>query len=285
MPESPRPNWKYWTEPIWLEIDCLRTAYRRKGTGPTLVYLHGAGLTRAWLPLYEELSRSFDLVVPEHPGFGDTRMPDWLTGVDDLVLHYDALLETLDLGDVHLVGHSLGGWIAAYLAIFYPRRFKSLTLITPAGLRVPDAPMTDPFRLSPETALETLLGNHGADYLDYFERGDEIETTIDAYTESITFARLMWNPRYDIKLDRRLARVRIPTLVIAAQDDRLLPAPHPRRWAELIPGAQLRVLEGDPDEPTGHLVIIQKPAALAGMIAAHAGSGTRRETAAAMEMS
>jgi hypothetical protein len=53
----------------------------------------------------------------------------------------------------------------------------------------------------------------------------------------------------------------------------------------LIPDAQLRVLEGDPDQPTGHLLIIQKPAGLADMITAHAGSGTGREAAAAMEMS
>jgi pimeloyl-ACP methyl ester carboxylesterase len=254
-----------------VDVEGLKTAYRRQGEGDTLLYLHGAGLTQAWLPLYDELAKSFDVVVPEHPGFGDTPMPDWLTGIDDLVLHYDALIDDLDLEGVHLVGHSLGGWIAAYLAIFYPHRFKSLTLITPAGLRVPDTPMTDPFRLSPEMALELLLGDSGPKYLDYFDRGDEIEAMIQEYSEAITFARLMWNPRYDLKLDRRLARVHMPTLVIAAEDDRLLPMAHPQRWAELIPDAELRVLEGDEGEPTGHLLIIQQPERLAEAIGAHGG--------------
>jgi pimeloyl-ACP methyl ester carboxylesterase len=285
MTEPPTPAWKYWTEPSWIEVENLNTAYRRHGTGDTLLYLHGAGLTRAWLPLYDELSRAFDVVVPEHPGFGDTPMPVWLTGIDDLVLHYDALLDGLGLTDVHLVGHSLGGWIAAYLAIFYPDRFRSLTLITPAGLRVPDRPMADPFRMSFESAVDTLLGEKGENYLEYFDRGDETEAMIHAYAESITFARLMWNPRYDVKLDRRLKRMRVPTRVIAAENDRLLPAAHPARWAELIPGAELRVLQGDPDEPTGHLLIIQQPSALADLIAAHASAALSQRSPSATEAS
>ncbi len=283
MTEALAQTWKYWTEPSFVDVDGVDTAYRRKGTGDSLVYLHGAGLTRAWLPLYEQLSQSFDVVVPEHPGFGDTAMPDWLTGIDDLVLHYDALLDALGLDRVHLVGHSLGGWIGAYLAIFYPHRFQSLTAITPAGLRVPDAPITDPFRLSPESALETLLGEESANYLEYFDRGDELEATIHGYSESITFARLMWNPRYDVKLDRRLARISVPTLVLAAEDDRLVPEAHPKRWAELISGAQLRVVKGRPGEPTGHLVIIQQPQAIAEMVHEHARDAAARSSQAMTE--
>ncbi|HTX07346.1 MAG TPA: alpha/beta fold hydrolase [Solirubrobacteraceae bacterium] len=269
MAEAAASTWKHWTEPSFVDVDGLSSAYRRKGDGDVLLYLHGAGLTRAWLPLYDELSHGFDVVVPEHPGFGDTALPDWLTGIDDLVLHYDALLDALGLEHVHLVGHSLGGWIASYLAIFYPHRFDSLTLITPLGLRVPDAPMTDPFRLSPELALNTLLGEQSANYLEYFDRGDETEAMIHAYAESITFARLLWNPRYDVKLDRRLTRIQTPTLVLAAEDDRLIPSAHPKRWAELIPGSELRVVAGTRDEPTGHLVIIQQPEALAELIGSH----------------
>ena len=272
MTDAIAPTWAHWTEPSFVEVDGLRTAYRRGGEGPTLLYLHGAGLTRAWLPLYGHLSESFDVVVAEHPGFGDTAMPDWLKGMDDLVLHYDAVIRGLGLEDLHLVGHSLGGWIAAYLAIFYPDRFRSLTLVTPAGLRVPEAPMADAFRMSPEIALDTLLGVAGERYLEYLDRGDETEAMIHNYAESITFARLMWNPRYDVTLDHRLGRVAIPTQVIGVDDDRLIPAEHPRRWAELIPGAELRTLAGTAEEPTGHLAIIQQPERLAAMIAEHASA-------------
>jgi pimeloyl-ACP methyl ester carboxylesterase len=235
------------------------------------LYLHGGGLTLQWLPLYEHLSRRFDVVVPEHPGFGDTPMPEWLRSVDDLVLHYDALIDTLGLDRVHLVGHSIGGWIAACLAITYPRRFASLTLINPIGLRVPEAPMTDAFRMGPEQAFDILLNGAPAEkYLEYFQQQGELEDMIQAYSESITFARLMWNPRYDIRLDHRLARIRIPTLVVGVDEDRLVPNAHIARWAELIPGAETASVAGDDGEPTGHLVIIQQPERLAAVVAAHA---------------
>ena len=266
-----RRSWAYWTEPEWVEVDGVNSAYRRKGEGDSLLYLHGAGLTRQWLPLYEHLSQRFDVVVPEHPGFGDTPMPDWLRSVDDLVLHYDGLIDALGLERVHLVGHSLGGWIAASLAITYPRRFQSLTLITPVGLRMPEAPVADAFRMGPEQAFEMLLNGAPTDkYMEHFVQAGELEDTIQAYSESITLARLMWNPRYDIRLDHRLARVRIPTLVIGAEEDRLIPNAHIARWAELIEGAETSTVTGEPDEPTGHLLIIQQPVQLAGAVAAHA---------------
>jgi pimeloyl-ACP methyl ester carboxylesterase len=263
-------SWKYWTEPAWVDVDGVQTAYRRKGSGEPLVYLHGAGLTRAWLPLYERLSERFDVIVPEHPGFGDTKMPPWLSSVDDLVLHYDAFLRELGIERPHLVGHSMGGWVAASLAYTYPTRFASLALVTPAALRVPDAPMTDPFRLGPDTAMEVLLsGAPPENYLEYFDQAGELEDTIQAFSESITFARLLWNPRYDLRLDRRLRRVQAPTLVVAAEDDRLIPNVHTERWAELIDGATRTTVSGD-GEATGHLLIIQVPDRLAAVLADHA---------------
>ena len=61
--------------------------------------------------------RRFDVIVPEHPGFGDSDTPDWLDTIHDLAYFYLDFLEQLDLDRVHLVGISLGGWIAAELAV------------------------------------------------------------------------------------------------------------------------------------------------------------------------
>ena len=108
----PRPR-SYYNEPQWIGVGDLDVAYRRKGTGEPTLFLHGAGFTRMWLPFHEWLSQSVDLIAPEHPGYGATEMPDWLEGFEDLVLHYDDLLDAFGLETVHLVGYSLGGWIAA----------------------------------------------------------------------------------------------------------------------------------------------------------------------------
>lgn len=90
------------------------------------------------------------MIAPEHVGYGGTPMQDWLESIDDLVLHYDELRRTLGLEAIDLVGYSLGGWIAAAYAVTYPERLRSLTLITPIGLRIPGKPpFADLFQMTP----------------------------------------------------------------------------------------------------------------------------------------
>src|SRR3979490_1377366 len=96
--------------------DC-NIALMRGGSGPPLVFLHGAGGASAWLPCMGALTEKFDVIVPEHPGFGASDTPDWLDTIHDLAYFYLDVLADLDLDRVHLVGVSLGGWIAAELAV------------------------------------------------------------------------------------------------------------------------------------------------------------------------
>jgi pimeloyl-ACP methyl ester carboxylesterase len=255
----------HYTEPDVLDVQGLPVAYRRKGTGPVTLFLHGAGGTCMWLPFYERLAQSVDLIAPEHPGFGDTPMPDWLDGFDDLVLHYRAFFDALGLDRLHLIGFSLGGWIGADLAIFYPDRVKSLTLITPAGLRMPEAPMTDFMRMPPERIPGLLFNDAWQDYLEFLPDPHDIDAAIRGYGEASTFAKLAWNPRYDYRLDRRLANVQIPALVIEPDEDRLIPNVHCERWVELLPNARLEKVSGGKN-PTGHGLIMQEPDRAAGVI-------------------
>jgi pimeloyl-ACP methyl ester carboxylesterase len=271
--ETPR-NWAHWTEPERVAVEGVDVAYRRKGRGEPLLYLHGAGLTRQWLPLYDRLAERFDVIVPEHPGYGDTPLPDWLHSFDDLVLHYDAFLVTLGVERPHLVGHSLGAWAAAELAVFYPRRFASLALIAPMGLRAEGATVGDPFKHSPEAMGELLLNGAIGSYTSHFEQEEPLEQMLHAYGESITLARLAWNPRYDVKLERRLARVAAPALVVHAADDRFVHRAHSARYAELLPDARLEVVDGAGGEDASHLVILQQPEALAALLAEHAAGAT-----------
>jgi pimeloyl-ACP methyl ester carboxylesterase len=262
-PEStvPRPR-HYYTDPDWIDVEGVRVAYRRKGGGAPTLYLHGAGLTRMWLPFYERLSGSVDLIAPEHPGYGETEMPEWLDGFDDLVIHYDGLIEALSLERPHLVGYSLGGWIAAELAVFYPRRFASVTLIVPAGLRIPGKPIGDLFAMMPDQAFATFFNDPAnlAEVLPDFESLEEVE---HQYGEAATLARLAWNPRFDPKLERRLPRVESPTLVVRAEQDRLIPDEMAERYAELIPGARIETVPG-----TGHALVVEQPERTADAIAA-----------------
>jgi pimeloyl-ACP methyl ester carboxylesterase len=209
-----------------------------------------------------------DLIAPEHPGYGETPMPPWLRGFDDLVLHYDEFLDVMELDRVHVVGYSLGGWIAAEIAAFYPQRLRSLTLICPAGLRVPGQPAPNLIAMTTEAVWQTLFNDDSAaervkpDY----SSNDEV---VHLYGEATTFARLAWNPQYDIALERRLRRVECPALVLGAEHDRVIPDAVCDRYAELI-GARIERIDG-----TGHALAIEQPDRAADLIAGHVTAAAR----------
>lgn len=255
--------WPFYTQPKFEDIRGLKTAYRRKGAGEPVVYLHGAGLTRRWLPFHEELSKRADLIAPEHPGYGDTPFPDWLDGFPDLVLHYAEFFDRLGLGKVHLVGHSFGGWIAAEIASYYPERLASLQLIAPAGLQ--GAFRHDVFRQSGDEVVERIFNGKAEKYPDYLEEGDPVEALVHNYQELTTLARLAWQPRHNAKLERRLGRVRAPTQVILTEEDRVIDNAVAARYGDIIPGAVVTTIVNEEDSTT-HLPFVQAPAKLAGLV-------------------
>jgi pimeloyl-ACP methyl ester carboxylesterase len=248
----PRPP-NYYTEPEWVEVEGVRVAYRRKGTGEPTVFFHGAGFTRMWLPLHDTMAGAVDLIAPEHPGYGATEPPAWLDGFDDLVIHYDAFLDALGLDQVHLVGYSLGGWIAAEFASFYPKRLRSLTLMTPAGLRIMGKPIPNPVAMLPEEFFD-LIFNDKTNMGEYLPDVESLDEIVHQFGEATTLARLAWNPQYDLKLEHRLARVKCPSLVVRAENDRLIPGEMADRYAELLPSSRTETVAG-----TGHAIAYEQP--------------------------
>src|SRR5262245_33454623 len=129
----------------------------RGGSGPPLLFLHGSSGAGAWLPFMQSLAARFDVIVPEHPGFGDSDTPDWLDTIHDLAYFYLDFLEQLDLDRVHLVGVSLGGWIAAELAVRDTYRLSSLTLVDAAGIHVSGVTQIDAFLRSDEQRIRDFF--------------------------------------------------------------------------------------------------------------------------------
>jgi pimeloyl-ACP methyl ester carboxylesterase len=256
----PRPR-HFYTEPEWLDVGAVRVAYRRKGAGEPTLYFHGAGFTRQWLPHLEHLSQRVDVIAPEHPGYGETEMPEWLDGFDDLVIHYDQLLDELGLDTVHLVGYSLGGWLAAEFASFYPRRLRSLTLMVPAGLRIADKPIPNPVAMMPDAFFDLIFNDKANMHqvLPDFESLDEI---VHQYGEGATLARLAWDVQYNLALERRLRRVTCPSLVVRAEQDRLICDEMAERYAELLPHSRVETIPG-----TGHALAVEQPEKVAAAIA------------------
>ena len=121
----------------FVEIAGARVSVMRAGQGEPLLFLHGAG-GRTWSPLHDRLAERFEVIAPEHPGFGRCELPEWMASMADLALYYLDFLEALDLRGVHLAGHSLGGWLAGEIAIRNTSRLASVSLLAPAGIAAPE---------------------------------------------------------------------------------------------------------------------------------------------------
>jgi pimeloyl-ACP methyl ester carboxylesterase len=245
-------------EPTVLDVAGTPVAVRRKGSGRPLLFLHGAGFTGQWLRFHEALAQGADVIAPEHVGFGDTPLQDWLDGFDDLVLHYDDVRTTLGLDEpFDLVGYSLGGWIAAAYATFYPEKLRTLTLITPAGFPLAGGSVVDLFHMYPEELFGTLF-NDMTNVAEVAPDPTDIDAAVKGYEEASTTARLVWERRDDPKMPRRLRRVTTPSLVVGAEHDRLVPDEAADAYAAALPNSELVRIPG-----TGHALVVEQPAAVA----------------------
>jgi pimeloyl-ACP methyl ester carboxylesterase len=233
----------------FVSIAGTRTHLIRGGRGTPLLVLHpefGAG---RWFPYHEQLAARFQIFAPDHPGFGESDRPDWLRGIDDMVFHYVDLLDALHLERVSVLGTSIGGWIAAELAVARPDRIERLVLVAAAGIKVEGVERFDVF-LNPieETLLHLFHDPARTAQLLPTEMGADV--IVRAYREASSLARLAWNPYlYNPKLEHRLRRITAPTLIVWGENDRFLPVTHARAYAKLIAGSQLRLIAN-----CGHLV-------------------------------
>jgi pimeloyl-ACP methyl ester carboxylesterase len=87
------------------------------------------------------LAERYEVLVPEHPGFGESDDPQWIRSMPDLAMFYLDFVEAMGLDQVYLIGNSLGGWLAAEILIRDWARFRSLVQLAPAGIRIRPRPI------------------------------------------------------------------------------------------------------------------------------------------------
>jgi len=224
-------------------FDGCRVRIMRAGKGRPLFYLHGARGASTWLPFMQLLAQRFDVIVPEHPGFGQSDTPDWLDNVGDLAYFYLDVLDGLGLDGVHLLGSSLGGWLAAEIAVRSCARLKSLVLSAAAGIHVKGVSKGDIFLWSPEKFARSMYHDQALADAALAQPLSEAEQMADMKNRLAT-AKLAWQPRlYNPHLAKWLHRIAVPTLIVWGDDDKIIPPPYGPAFAKLIPGARLEVIK------------------------------------------
>ena len=194
-----------------LELGSGSIHVQRGGEGPPLLFLHAAGGAGAWHPFLGLLARRFAVVAPDHPGFGGSDDLPEVEAMDDLVYHYLDVLDRLGLERVHVVGGSLGGWLAAELAVHSPERIERLALLGAAGLRVPGNMATDIFLMTPDQVVTTLFHDPAA-AAGMFPEEPDVDFILATYRDQAGLARYGWAPYLNNpKLERRLHRITAPT--------------------------------------------------------------------------
>jgi pimeloyl-ACP methyl ester carboxylesterase len=244
-----------------ININGCKLSFARSGKGAPLVYLHGTDGLAEWPSILDSLAERFDVIVPDHPGFGASETPQWIDDVADLAYIYLDAVAKLGLSGVHVVGQSLGGWIALEMAVRSTQHLRSLTLISSAGIHVKGVPKADIFMIDPEEQArlayaDPKLGEQAA------QRAGADKFQELAVLNRIASARFGWQPRFfNPRLERWLHRVNVPTHVIWGDGDRIIPPAYAEAFHRLIPGSTLTMIPN-----AGHLPHIEcAPAVAAAM--------------------
>ncbi len=248
---------------LFTEIDGIRVRYARRGeegsTRVPVLFLHGfGGDLDNWLFNLDAVAAAAPVIALDLPAHGqsDARLPGGGTLADlaAFVLHF---LDTIGVERVHVVGHSMGGAVAAQMALAAPQRIASLVLIASAGLGAEiNTGYTEAFvaaatRRELKPVVEQLFADPGLvsrqmlDDLLKYKRLDGVPQALAQLG-----ATLFGGGRQVAQPVAQLAGRGVPMTVVWGREDRIIPATHA---ASAPAGARVQVLEG-----AGHMVMMEK---------------------------
>ena len=232
------------------------------GEGAPLLWLHGSqgfNAKQEFVPLFSARRR---LIVPSHPGFGRSGLPDWLDSIDDIAHIYLELMDTLGLDKADIVGCSIGGWIAAEMATKVPERVGRLVMVGPVGVKVGSADKLDipDIFAMPQADVNKLVYHDPSKAPDIARMPDD-ELAI-MFRNRETTALLVWEPwMHSTKLKHRLHRVKAPALFVRGASDGLVSGDYLTAYAGLMPSARTVAIPA-----AGHAPHLEQPDAFASAV-------------------
>jgi len=247
-----------------MELKTIKThrapiRYYEGGKGQPVVFLHGAGGIRDDDAFLAKLTESFHVYAPLIPGYGDSEECHEIRDMLDFTLHTWDVVDALGLKDPILVGHSMGGMIAAEMAAISPNDVSRLALIAPAGLWLDDHPIADIFTKLPyempallfhdveagKARLTTGLAMDDPKFLQNF---------LVTNARQLGMAGRLLFPVPERGLSERLYRVKAKTVLVWGDSDKVVSPVYAHEFKRLIKGAQLVSIP-----EAGHMVLQEKP--------------------------
>jgi len=231
------------------------------GAGAPLVFLHGAGGLFPENPFLDALAQRYHVFAPELPGYGESTGEELLEDMLDFTLHGWDVVDALGLERPHLIGHSMGGMIAAEMACLAPRDAGKLVLAAPAGLWIPEHPIPDLFSFLPHEFASVLFHDRARGEalltggLDLRDMNALIEFYI-GNSRRLGMAGKILFPIPNRRLSKRLYRLRAPTLLVWGAEDRLIAPVYAERWRALASHAALESIPA-----AGHMLPYEQPEA------------------------
>ena len=229
------------------------TSMQWGGSGAPLLFLHGAGGPMIGAPFFDELAKHFTVYAPAHPGFGPGEGIEHLDDIIDFALYYHDFLDELQIDNPHIVGHSLGGMIAAEITALAPYRVNRLVLVGAVGLWLDETPIPDIFTLNSQQLLQVALhdpaGPLGQMMAQQFAAP---EMQLEMYKNMSSTGKFLW-PIPDKGLKKRIHRIQPPTLIVWGASDKLVPPVYGEAFLKAIPGSRLVTLE-----KSGHLPMLEE---------------------------
>jgi pimeloyl-ACP methyl ester carboxylesterase len=250
-----------------MQDDSATLFYLSDGAGDPLVLLNGIAMTAvSWEVVARPLAKNYRVIRCDFRGQLMTPVPP----PDDVAEHADdvaALLDDLGVEAAHIIGTSFGGVVGTLVAARHPDRVRSLTTIASAdGFDEVMADEVARWRAACVASLESADRGHLSDILEPVvyspawvekhkaeraQRRAQISALPDHWFEGLIG---LLDSAHSLRLREELARVRCPTLVIAAELDGFVPLDRARGLAEAIDGASFRSIEG-----AGHAVVVEQP--------------------------
>ena len=258
----PTSNWREES----VTVAGIDVHFYRGGEGPPLVLLHGGDPNPGWLQHHQALAEQCSVYAPSHPGFGHTPGLAWITSIGDMALFYLWFLEAVGLERVHLVGHDIGGWLAADIATACPQVVDHLVLVDAMGLKPQHSEILDIFLITlAEVRRQSFFDSQQVpEWQQLYGHPPTPQETDRAEAALETLVRLCWKPyMHELRLPSLLPRITRPTLIVWGREDAIVPLECGELYQQHITGSRLAVLDA-----CGHCPQIEKPQAFAEVVRA-----------------